>query len=122
MKRKKWRISALPIGDALDSQSTLLELQEVITFGKGDVRLIAEIRLYGSVPKENPPVINIFTRAQDSFRRVPIDIDGEVVLKGFNMDRDLFLQLKCGRERESEIKYETRGIKTKLRRLRNGYT
>ena len=51
IKNKKWRINALPIGDALDSQSTLLELQEVITFGKGDVKLIAKVRLEGSVPK-----------------------------------------------------------------------
>ena len=75
---QKWRINALPIGDALDSQSPLLELQEVITFGKGDVRLIAEVRLEGSVPKDNPPMINILTRAQDSLRCVPIDVDGEV--------------------------------------------
>ena len=60
---KKWKIHAIPIGDALDSQSPLLELQEVITFGKGVVRLIAEVRLEGSVPKDNPPTINVFTRA-----------------------------------------------------------
>ncbi len=65
-QEKKWKISVLPIGDPLDSQSTLLELQEVITFGKRDVRLIAEVRLEGFVPKENPPVINILTRTQDS--------------------------------------------------------
>ena len=59
----KWRIDVLPIGHTLDSESPLLELQEIITFDKGDVRLIAEVRLEGSVPKENPPVINIFTRA-----------------------------------------------------------
>ena len=80
-EERKRRISALPIGNALDSQSTLLNLQEVFTFGKGDVRLIAKVRLEGSFPKENPPVINILTRAQDSLRCVPIDIDGEVVLK-----------------------------------------
>ena len=85
-EEQKWRISALPIGYALDSQSTLFELQEVITFGKGDIRLIAEVRLEGSVPKENPPVMNIFTRAQYSLRCVPIDINGEVVLKCFNLD------------------------------------
>ena len=80
-EERKWRIKALPIGNALDRLSTLLELQKVITFGKGNVRLIAEVRLEGSVPKENPPVINIFMRAQDSLRRVPIDINGEVILK-----------------------------------------
>ena len=37
---QKWRINALLIGDALDSQSPLLELQEVIIFGEKDVRLI----------------------------------------------------------------------------------
>ena len=121
-QEKKWKISVLPIGDPLDSQSTLLELQEVITFGKRDVRLIAEVRLEGFVPKENPPVINILTRTQDSLWCVPIDIDGEVVLKFFNLDRNFFFQLKWGRERESEIRYETRRIWTKLRRLRNGYT
>ena len=39
---QKWKINALRIGDALDSHSSLFKLQEVITFGKGDVRLIAE--------------------------------------------------------------------------------
>lgn len=63
----KWRIDVLPIGHTLDSESPLLELQEIITFGKGDVRLIAEIRLEGLVPKDNPPMINVLTRAQDSF-------------------------------------------------------
>jgi hypothetical protein len=29
-EEQKWRINALPIGDALDSQCILLELQEVI--------------------------------------------------------------------------------------------
>ena len=32
---QKWRINTLPIGDALDSQSPLLELQEVYTLAKG---------------------------------------------------------------------------------------
>lgn len=63
----KWRIDVLPIGHTLDSESPLLELQEIITFGKCDVRLIAEIRLEGLVPKDNPPMINVLTRAQDSF-------------------------------------------------------
>ena len=76
-----WKISVLPIGDAFDSQSMLLKLQVVITFGKRDVKIIAEVRLEGFVPKENPPMINILTSAQDSFGCVPIDIDGEVVLK-----------------------------------------
>ena len=65
-------------------------------------------------------MINILRRAQDSLRCIPIDIDGEVVLKWFNLDGDFFFQLNWGRK--SEIRYETRGIKTKLRRPKNGYT
>ena len=73
---QKWRILAIPIGNALDSQSPLLELQEVITFDKGDVRLIAEVKLEGSIPKNNPPMINILMRAQNRLGCVPIDVDG----------------------------------------------
>jgi hypothetical protein len=36
--------------------------------------------------------------------------------------RPKLLSLTEMKERESEIRYETRGIKTKLRRPRNGYT
>ena len=83
---QKWRINAILIGDALDSHSPLLEPQEVITFGKCNVRLIAEAKLEGSVPKDNPPKINVLTRVQDSLGCVPIDVDGEVLPKGFNLD------------------------------------
>jgi len=76
----KWRIDVLPIGHTLDSESPLLELQEIITFGKGDVRLIAEVRIEGLVPKDNPPMINVLTRAQDSFRCVPVNVNGEALL------------------------------------------
>jgi hypothetical protein len=89
----KWRINALPIGDTLDSQGPLLELQQVITFGKDDVRLIAEVRLEGFISKDNPPMINVLTRAHDSFRCVPINVDGEAPLKGFNLNRNFILQL-----------------------------
>jgi hypothetical protein len=63
----KRRIDVLPIGHTLDSESSLFELQEIITFGKGNVRLIAEVRLEGLVPKYNSPMLNVFTRAHDSF-------------------------------------------------------
>jgi hypothetical protein len=43
----KWRIDVLRIGRTFTSESPLLELQEIITFDKGDVRLIAEVRLEG---------------------------------------------------------------------------
>ena len=76
-----------------DSKSPLFKLQEVITFDKDNVRVIAEVRLEGFVPKENPPMINVFTRAQDSLRCVPINIHGEIILKGFNFNRDLLLEL-----------------------------
>ena len=66
---QKWRINALPIGDMLDSQSPFLELQDVITFGKNDVKL------EGSVLKDNPPMINVLMRVQDSFRCIPINVD-----------------------------------------------
>jgi hypothetical protein len=66
MRGAKWRIDILLIGHTLDSESPLLELQEIITFGKYDVRLIAEVRLEGLVPKDNPPMINVLTRAHDS--------------------------------------------------------
>jgi hypothetical protein len=59
----KKRIDILSIRHMLDSESPLLELQEIITFGKSDVRLIAEVRLQGLVPKNNPPMINVLTRA-----------------------------------------------------------
>lgn len=87
------RIDALPICNALDSECPLLKLREVITFGKGDVRVIAEIRLEGSIPKDNPPMINILTRAQDSLGCIPINVDSEVLLKGINFNGDLRLQL-----------------------------
>jgi hypothetical protein len=90
---QKWRINALPIGDALDNQSPLLELQEVITFDKGNVRLIAEVRLEGFVPTDNPPMINVLTRAQNSLGCVPINVDGEVLLKCFDLNQDFFFQL-----------------------------
>ena len=63
----KRRIDVLPIGHTLDSESPLLELQEIITFGKGNDRLIAEVRLEGLVPKYNSPMLNVLTRAHDSF-------------------------------------------------------
>jgi hypothetical protein len=63
----KKRIDVLPIGYTLDSESPLLELQEIITFGKGNDRLIAEVRLEGLVPKYNSPMLNVLTRAYDSF-------------------------------------------------------
>jgi len=87
------RIDALPICNALDSESPLLELREFITFGKGDVSLVAEIRLEGSIPKDNPPMINILTRAQDSLGCIPINVDAEVFLKGINLYGDIRLQL-----------------------------
>ena len=90
---QKWRINASPIRDALDSQSPFLELQEVITFGKGDVRLIVEVRLESSVPMDNPPMIYVLTRAQYSFGCVPINVAREALLKGFNLNRDFLLQL-----------------------------
>ena len=86
-------MNALPIGDTLDSKSPLLKLQEVITFGKDDVRVIAEVRLEGSVPKENPPMINVLTRAQDNVGCVPINVHGETILKCFNFNRNFLLQL-----------------------------
>jgi hypothetical protein len=91
---QKWRINALSIGDTLDSQGPFLELQELITFGKGDVRLIAKVRLKGSIPKDNPPMINVLTRTHESFRRVPINVDGEAPLKGFNFNQNFLLQLQ----------------------------
>ena len=48
---QKRRIYALSTDDALDSGSLLLKLQEVITFGKGNVRLIAEVRLEDSIQR-----------------------------------------------------------------------
>ena len=60
-------IDLLPICHTLDSESPLFELQEITTFGKGDIRLITEVRLEGFVPKDNAPMINVLTRAQDSF-------------------------------------------------------
>jgi hypothetical protein len=63
----KRRIDVLPIGHTLDSKSPFLKLQEIITFGKGDDKMIAEVRLEGLVPKYNSPMLNVFTRAQDSF-------------------------------------------------------
>ena len=86
-------MKALPIGHAIDSKSPLLKLQEVITFGKDNVMVIAKVRLEGFVPKENPSMINVLTRAQDSVRCVPINVYGETILKGFNFNRDLLLQL-----------------------------
>jgi hypothetical protein len=90
---QKWRINALLIGDTLDSESALLELQEIITFGKRDIRLIAEVRLERPFPKDNPPMINVLMRAQDSFRCVTINVNGEALLKGLNLNRDFLLQL-----------------------------
>jgi hypothetical protein len=63
----KRRIDILPIGDTLDSESTLLEFQEIIPFGKGNDRMIAEVRFEGLVPKYNSPMLNVLTRAHDSF-------------------------------------------------------
>ena len=62
-RSKKSRISILSIGNTLDSQSTLLKLQEIVTFGKRDVRFIAGVRLKDFVPKENPPVSKQAIRA-----------------------------------------------------------
>jgi hypothetical protein len=67
MRYAKKRIDVLPIGDTLDSESLLLELQEIITFGKDNIRLIAEVRFEGLVPKYNSPMLNVLTRAYDSF-------------------------------------------------------
>jgi hypothetical protein len=50
-KGAKRRIDVLPIGHTLDSESPFLELQEIITFGKGNDRVIAEVRFEGLVPK-----------------------------------------------------------------------
>jgi hypothetical protein len=46
-------MNAVPIGNAFDSKSPLLKFQEIITFGKDNVRVIAKVRLEGFVPKEN---------------------------------------------------------------------
>ena len=53
-KMQKRRIDALPICNALDSEIPLLEPREEITFGKGNVMIIAEVRLEGSISKNNP--------------------------------------------------------------------
>jgi hypothetical protein len=63
----KRRIDVLPIGDTLDSESPFLELQKIITFGKGNDMMIAEVRLEGLVPKYNSPMLNVLTRPHDSF-------------------------------------------------------
>ena len=77
----KLRMNALPIGDTLDSNNPLLKLQDVMTIGKDDVMVIAEVRFEGSVLKENHPMINVFTRVQDNVGCVPINVHGEAILK-----------------------------------------
>ena len=89
----KWMMKALLIGHAFDSKSPLLKLQEVITFGKDNIKVITEVRFEGSVSKENPPMINVFTRVQDSDRCIPINVHAEIILKSFNFNRGLLLQL-----------------------------
>jgi hypothetical protein len=57
-----------------------------MTLGKSNVMLIVEVRPEGSVPKDNPPMINVLTRAQDSLGCIPIDLNGKTIFKGFSLN------------------------------------
>lgn len=93
---KKWKINALLIGNTFDSQNTFLELHLwQIQMSGLPLRQMSGLLLSRLCPKgQSSTMINVLTMAQDSFGCVPIIVDYEVLLKGFNLDRDFFFQLK----------------------------
>ena len=86
-------MNIIPVSNAFDSYGAFVELHEVKAFNKFQISLVIKVHPESIVPQIEPPMLNIIGRLQNSLRRIPVDVDGQLVLKRSDLSLNPLFQL-----------------------------